>query len=1576
MSKGGIHLDEQGVWKRRGLRLANLFATFVTIIVVAQLVMAMARKTPKGLGYGWVITAISIGLVAGITVYAGIRLLLEARQRVLAIMALSNLQRRKRNTALVIVGLLVGSAIITSSLVVGDSLDATLQAEYAESLDETDIVIDGTDVLGLPVWWNQTRAEEMVDTLYNESDIDAVSLGIEISIGMKSDVHRTVESSSALLAMDAQYQQQGAWNPFGGEGGLHYSEIKDGSAFLSQKGADKMHLVVGDSVEISWTEMSMSGRFNRETTNLTIQAIVPTKASGYEGGGEVTLYTTLSQAQEIFDHHGEVNRITISAKGGVLDARDAEKRVMPIINATLDEAIVGVDAGLEITTVPEDYSIGVQRISGEGLLSGDEVTSLRENITSTSSGAMVAELLMSPIMLISHEGENLSGLISAEITSIDSDAVADWYATPAGLSVQKRDTSQWFSWVPDEGDSKSILSVQSVADGAALSLYAEGVRLSVLDEDEPSRDITMPDGSGELVDLAVSDDNVGYALRVSEDSVELLFGDAYREGAIVWDSATLNLASFSEDIEDGALAMEGDKLYLRLEGAFTSSTCIIAVEEINSEFNSCNWEIDPPSSRSIATHGGLAWDTYGQDLQLTSSRIEGNSTSAHDLGLPTGDVLFVTPTSVMVEGAGLYFWNGTGFSLTDVQLANGSDNRTAWSDGVRTISSSPYGSIIAEENLTMGRLPYQISLDGFSNLPLVVIALSGGIGIPEPQPGEVYLTSWSAEGLVLAPPKNLSLIGLMPAARGIFTPMVLNYSYAVPQLPAPPGQPGLDDMSLAVVNISDAQELLSREDSVRSMVMVSGLALVAPGAFSTMETNLTSWADETANAEGMGFQVVAIKTQIREQTADSGANFSMLFLIFGTFVIFAGILLVMNLFVMLADERKSEMGMLRALGMQRGELRSMFVMEGTLVGLISSAFGSVAGIGVAKLLMYGLDKILATTFDGAIVFAWEWHSVLSGFSMGFLVTFLTLFATSVYISRLNVVAAMRDIPTRIKGSLPWWTILISLFLFGSALGCAALAFMIGDADSGSRMAWWLTAGFLFLFGMVPPLFFIFSKTLPDSITIFGSRTSRTVLTPRLTMTVLGLAMFGWGMWDDPARGDWEQGDFSFIILGTFLVGAGVLLLTSLAPMIATSLARTGSFVSKRLASVLPTALAYPLATPFRTAMTMGMFSLVVFAVVVLSGYSALVGNWLGDLGEDARGEWEIVAFGELDLGDNSSQWELGEVEPSDFDGIATMNTATVHVFRDGVEDIENNSAYTQIRGFDKNFSNLGGLPLDSWSPNLGNNAEEVWLAIFENETLAIIDYSMAVESYQGEQGVIFEGMGLNIGDEIVVQDPLNPAINQTFFIGAVIAEESGWFASGVSVAKPIANERFEATPSSIWFSLPPGSTLDEQEEVASELQYELVEEGATVFAIEVVFKDIQSFIFAMFGLLQAFLALGLAVGIAGLGVITIRNVSERSHQTGILRALGFQRSMVVAGYLAELTWVSLLGILNGAVVGIGFHYQLYVKFLKDEGAEFVLPWGQITIIILGAYLLTVLATAWPVRKAASIHPAEALRDIE
>jgi len=148
-----------------------------------------------------------------------------------------------------------------------------------------------------------------------------------------------------------------------------------------------------------------------------------------------------------------------------------------------------------------------------------------------------------------------------------------------------------------------------------------------------------------------------------------------------------------------------------------------------------------------------------------------------------------------------------------------------------------------------------------------------------------------------------------------------------------------------------------------------------------------------------------------------------------------------------------------------------------------------------------------------------------------------------------------------------------------------------------------------------------------------------------------------------------------------------------------------------------------------------------------------------------------------------------------------------------------------------------------------------------------------------------------------------------------------------------------------------------------------------VFVIEVAFAKAQSFFLSIFNLLKAFLALGLAVGIAGLAVVTIRNVSERRHQIGILRALGFQRSMVVATFLVELSWVSFLGILNGALVGVGFHYALYDRFLKEDGADFIMPWNEIYLIVIGAYILTLIATLWPVRQAASIRPAEALRDV-
>ena len=79
----------------------------------------------------------------------------------------------------------------------------------------------------------------------------------------------------------------------------------------------------------------------------------------------------------------------------------------------------------------------------------------------------------------------------------------------------------------------------------------------------------------------------------------------------------------------------------------------------------------------------------------------------------------------------------------------------------------------------------------------------------------------------------------------------------------------------------------------------------------------------------------------------TGGAFSSVFSLFGIFSIMAGILLIFLIYVMMAAERRSEMGMARAIGVQRSHLVRMFVMEGMIYDLLAAALGVLLGLLVA-----------------------------------------------------------------------------------------------------------------------------------------------------------------------------------------------------------------------------------------------------------------------------------------------------------------------------------------------------------------------------------------------------------------------------------------------------------------------------------------------------------------------------------------------------------------------------------------------------------------------------------------------------
>jgi putative ABC transport system permease protein len=130
----------------------------------------------------------------------------------------------------------------------------------------------------------------------------------------------------------------------------------------------------------------------------------------------------------------------------------------------------------------------------------------------------------------------------------------------------------------------------------------------------------------------------------------------------------------------------------------------------------------------------------------------------------------------------------------------------------------------------------------------------------------------------------------------------------------------------------------------------------------------------------------------------------------------------------------------------------------------------------------------------------------------------------------------------------------------------------------------------------------------------------------------------------------------------------------------------------------------------------------------------------------------------------------------------------------------------------------------------------------------------------------------------------------------------------------------------------------------------------------------------LLNLLTGFLALGLVVGIAGLGVISTRAVVERWQSIGMLRALGYRRSMVQGSFLMESSFIAILGLVIGGLVGL---WQSYRFFVTDQalGASviFHVPVLEIATILAGAYLATLLTTFLPARAASRIAPAEALR---
>jgi ABC-type antimicrobial peptide transport system permease subunit len=121
--------------------------------------------------------------------------------------------------------------------------------------------------------------------------------------------------------------------------------------------------------------------------------------------------------------------------------------------------------------------------------------------------------------------------------------------------------------------------------------------------------------------------------------------------------------------------------------------------------------------------------------------------------------------------------------------------------------------------------------------------------------------------------------------------------------------------------------------------------------------------------------------------------------------------------------------------------------------------------------------------------------------------------------------------------------------------------------------------------------------------------------------------------------------------------------------------------------------------------------------------------------------------------------------------------------------------------------------------------------------------------------------------------------------------------------------------------------------------------------------------------LQIYVTFGLVIGAVGMGVISVRNVSERKREIGMMRAIGFSRREVVLSVLFELVVLGIIGLAIGVVNGL----LISVGFANMQDVALVIPWQEIGIYLSIIVFIAIGSGSIPALVASRIPPAEALR---
>ncbi len=675
------------------------------------------------------------------------------------------------------------------------------------------------------------------------------------------------------------------------------------------------------------------------------------------------------------------------------------------------------------------------------------------------------------------------------------------------------------------------------------------------------------------------------------------------------------------------------------------------------------------------------------------------------------------------------------------------------------------------------------------------------------------------------------------------------------------------------------------------------------------------------------------KKDLLDGAEANARNFVKLFGGIGAFSVTAGVLLLVNVFVMLADERKSQLGMLRAVGLRRNQLVRAFGAEGGLYAALAALGGTIAGLAVGRIVVVVAQSVFNAGEDErlrtALRFTARPESLMSGFVIGGVIALFTVWAASVRIGNLNVIRAIRDLPEPPSARRR-----------SQALMLGAAGVVVGGAlfISGTSSKSWFGA----LVGV--PL------AAAAGAPLLSRMVGRKVAVTWACFVALTWALTCFTVFPEVFDGSNIP---TFVVQGVILVGAAVGLGAVNADAVGRMIAKAGG---SRRSLAARMAFAYPVARRFRTSMLLGIYALIVFVLTFLAVFSHLFDAQIPRfVRESSAGFHMVLDSNPSNPATINTLFAQGQIEK-----VAPIVRGTSQFASPQHPDL----LAWPISGFDRSFLERGRPALSDRLDRFRTD-EDAWTGVLDGRDLVMVASSFLQEGGGPPQNLV------RVGDKITALNP-STSDRRTWTVAGILS--SDWLDQGVVTNSAVARDflGLGAVSNRHFVAVKPG---EDPAVAARRLTGTLVRFGAKADTVETLVKvqlqQQQGFI----RLMQGYLALGLLVGVAGLGVVMVRAVRERRRHIGMLRALGFSRKVVRSAFLLEAGFVAVQGIVIGLALALVVSFQLLTNsdVFGQARLDFGVPVAPLLLLVAVALAASLAATAAPASQASKIRPAVALR---